>query len=457
VTGNSTPVGNHRTPKGKSYRERLVRIPAILSYPILALDHFFADQGTVRAAALTYTTLLALVPMLAFSFAILRGLGFAEELFGIIFNQLGPVFDPQIRDRLYSYITRVNVSTLGTTGLAAFLLSAILTLNTIEKALNVIFEVKHSRPLVRKFTDYFTILFLTPLLLGITLSATTVFQIRDWLAPLGEHWILTTGAEVLLKMVPILASVVLFMYILMVIPNKYVSFKSAFMGGIIGGVLWFYLQWGYVSFQVGFSRYEAIFGALAQLPILMVWIYFAWCILIYSAELAAIVDGRTIRLQRAGNSVMSQVSLETAFLVMTSIASRSATRHPPWTIGTLAENLNLPLETLKSTVECLQNKGLIDQSETSGGLLLVRHPATIFGTDILDAVEETSSLQGELVDGRVHSLLDEIHQQRRQTLENVTLENLRRKTTETLEPSLITKSIRPEVAPAAVEQPSRNT
>ena len=152
MTGNSTPPGSHRTLKRPTFRERLVRGPAFLSYPILALDHFFADHGTVRAAALTYTTLLALVPMLAFGFASLRGLGFADELFQIIFNQLGPVFDPEIRDRLFSYVTRVNVRTLGTIGLAAFLFSAILTLNTIEKALNFIFEVKRSRPLVRKFT-----------------------------------------------------------------------------------------------------------------------------------------------------------------------------------------------------------------------------------------------------------------------------------------------------------------
>ena len=258
-------------------------------------------------------------------------------------------------------------------------------------------------------------------------------------------------------MVPILASVVLFMYILMVIPNLYVSFKAALMGGVVGGVLWFYLQWGYVSFQVGFSRYEAIFGALAQLPILMVWIYFAWCILIYSAELAAIVQGRPIRLHRAEKPVTSPVSLEAAFHVMASIANQSATQNPPWTMDTLSEELDLPIESLKSTVTCLQDKGLVAQSENFGGLLLVRHPATILGTDILDAVEDTSSMLDASEDSKVHSLLHEIDQQRREKLETITLEDLRTKHLETLEPSLIPDSIQPEVAPTAVEQPSRNT
>ncbi len=162
-----------------NFREILSRAPAVMRFPILALDHFFADQGTVRAAALTYTTLLAIVPMLAFAFASMRGLGFADELFEILLRQLGPVLDLETRDRLFSYIARVNVKTLGATGLLAFLFSAVLTLNTIEKSLNHIFEVRRQRPLIRKFTDYFSILFLTPLLLGITISATAVFQARE--------------------------------------------------------------------------------------------------------------------------------------------------------------------------------------------------------------------------------------------------------------------------------------
>lgn len=396
-----------------------------MRFPILALDHFFSDHGTVRAAALTYTTLLAIVPMLAFAFAILRGLGFADELFGILIHQLGPVFTPDIRNRLYSYVTNVNVKTLGATGLAAFLISAVLTLNTIEKCLNVIFEVHRQRPLVRKFTDYFSILFLTPLLLGITISATAVFQARDFLAPLSGYWILTGGAELLLKMVPMLASIILFALVIIVIPNTYVRLKPAAAGGIVGGVLWFFLQWAYVSFQIGVSRYEAIFGTLAQLPILMVWIYFAWCILIYSAELAALVGGRRIRLGDLEDTLDQCPPPEFALKIMAALATRAETRTPPWTLKNLANQLDTSPKILKTVVDRLQQKGLIAVAREGGGLLLPRSPAAISALEIVEATEGNFTHFDMTDNERLKALIDKIRNQRRDTLKNVTLENLR--------------------------------
>lgn len=398
---------------------------SVIRYPILALNQFFADHGTIRAAALTYTTLLAIVPMMAFAFASLRGLGFADDIFEFILRQLGPVFNPEMRERLSSYVMRVNVKTLGVTGLAAFLFSAVLTLNTIEKSLNAIFEVRQQRRLIRKFTDYFSILFLTPMLLGITFSATAVFQARNFLAPLGDYWILTSGAAVFLKMIPMLSSVVLFTLVLMVIPNTHVRLIPATLGGVVGGFFWYFLQWGYVSFQIGFSRYEAIFGTLAQLPILMVWIYFAWCILIYAAELTAIAGGKRVRRQGSDNRTDQGSLTDIALLVMTSLASRAATREPPWTIANLSETLDSPPEIMKTAFKCLQEKGLLTETGEGGGLLLTRDPATISALEIVDAVEVRTSRHENGDNRRVNPLLQEINSQRLTALDGVTLLHLR--------------------------------
>ncbi|MDP7503645.1 MAG: YhjD/YihY/BrkB family envelope integrity protein, partial [Nitrospinota bacterium] len=180
---------------------------AALHLPILALVRFYADQAPIRAAALTYTTLLSIVPVLAFSFAILRGLGFDQGIYEYIIEQLGPVFNTDVREQLFAFIGKVNFKTLGATGLGVFLLSVILTLNTVERSLNVIFDVKEDRLLSRKFTDYFSMIFFTPLLLGIILSSTALFKIRGFVASLGSYWFLTTGAELLLKLVPLAGSI----------------------------------------------------------------------------------------------------------------------------------------------------------------------------------------------------------------------------------------------------------
>jgi len=92
-----------------------------LRLPILALVRFQADHASIRAAALTYTTLLSIVPILAFSFAILRGLGFDKGIYEFILEQLGPVFNMEVREKLFTFIGKVNFKTMGATGLGASL------------------------------------------------------------------------------------------------------------------------------------------------------------------------------------------------------------------------------------------------------------------------------------------------------------------------------------------------
>jgi len=390
-----------------------------LRLPILASENFLADQAHLRAAALTYTALLSLVPALAFAFALLRGLGFEENVLDFVLLQFFPATEAGIYERILGYIARVNAGTVGAIGVAGLLLTVVLTLNTVERSLNVIFRARRPRTLVRKLTDYFSILFLAPLLLGVTISATAFLQLREWLGPLGAHWLFTGGAALGLKLLPLIGAVVLFALVLLVMPNARVRPRAAAVGGITGGLMWFVLQWAYVRFQFGFSRNEAIYGALAQLPILMVWIYLAWCVLLYAAELAALLQGRPAG-PRGGGSPADPRDL--ALRLMAALARRSATREPPWTLEALQEGLDAPREILETVADQLKAHGLLAEANEDGRLLLGRHPAAIPAAEIFDAVEEAPSPEG----GRgLEALLADMRARKRAALEGVTLEHLR--------------------------------
>ncbi len=392
-----------------------------LRLPILALVRFYADQAPIRAAALTYTTLLSIVPVLAFSFAILRGLGFDQGIYKYIIEQLGPVFNSDVREQLFAFIGKVNFKTLGATGLGVFLLSVILTLNTVERSLNVIFDVKEDRPLSRKFTDYFSMIFFTPLLLGIILSSTALFKIRGFVASLGSYWFLTTGAELLLKLVPLAGSIILITLMLIVLPNARIRFVPGLTGGAVGGVLMFFLQWGYVSFQVGFAGKMAIYGHLAQLPILMVWIYLSWCILFYAAGLSALVQGVP---DKTGARGAAAGGWGPALMVVASLASRAATREPLLTLEGLEKKLDYPGEILIDIINRLKESGLVAETGEGKQLLTARNPAAIAAIEIFDAAEDAPHTGAGGEYARAGALLGESHKKRRQALEGVTLDML---------------------------------
>ncbi|OGL59981.1 MAG: hypothetical protein A3J27_15495 [Candidatus Tectomicrobia bacterium RIFCSPLOWO2_12_FULL_69_37] len=391
--------------------------PPLLRLPILAFRLFLSDQAHLRAAALAYTSLLSLVPVLAFAFSLMRGLGFEEDLLSFLLLQYFPASDPGLYGQVVGYVRQVNAKTLGAAGLGGLLLSVALTLGTVEKALNDIFGARRQRSFVRKFTDYFAILFLSPLLIGITMSGIALLQLRERLGFLGGIWLFSEAATLALKLTPLLGAILLFAWILVVMPNTRVSARAAAWGGVTGGAAWFLLQWAYVRFQVGFSRYEAIYGALAQLPILMVWLYLAWCTLLYAAELAALAQGRRPP-AGAGEGAPASDPAELALCILTEAAMRSAGEGPLLGREEVEKGLDARPEILETVLDRLQTHGLLLEAGEGGRLLLGRHPASIPAVEAWDLFPPAPLPGGE-------RLFGEMRRRRRSALEGFTIEQLR--------------------------------
>jgi membrane protein len=268
--------------------ERAHPLRRALAVPIAVARRFYDDQCLMRASALAYTTLLSLVPLLALMFAVLKGLGVQHRLEPLLLSRLS--LRQETTDLIISYIDRTNVSTLGALGAAMLVLTVISVLGTIESSFNYIWRVTQPRSVWRQVTDYLGVVLLTPMLLlaGVALtSAAQVQSILQWI--LGISYI-GDMARRALSLSPILINAAGLGVLYAVMPNRRPAFKPIAFSALVAGALWQLVQWTYVRLQVGVAGNDAIYGALAQLPVTLVWIYVSWVILLVGAEIAAVLE-----------------------------------------------------------------------------------------------------------------------------------------------------------------------
>ncbi|HZP46537.1 MAG TPA: YihY/virulence factor BrkB family protein [Candidatus Binataceae bacterium] len=345
----------------------------------IAYEGFNRHNVMLWASGLTYTTSLSLVPILAVALSALKAFG-GDALMRPLIQRFLAVNSPEIADRLLGFVTNINASRLGVVGGASLLLTVVLTLGTIERAFNHIFNAPRGRTWIRKFTDYLSLVFTLPLLIAAAVSLR--FQVHanlPDLAPLG--WVLAT--------IPLWAG---FTFLYLIFPNTRVRWNCALLGGLLAAILLEAGQWGYVHFQVGVARSQAIYGALAAIPIFLTWIYMAWVIVLVGAELAAAAqsaDSGIVVDYRSGD--FPRIA---ALLAVTRIAeAMRGGKAPACTARSLAEELNAPLPAVQAVIDQLTAAGLVHQVATKAApadsvLMLSRDCGVLRVADVLAALGE---------------------------------------------------------------------
>ena len=257
---------------------------------ILAFKGFNRDKCQLRAAALTFYSILSLIPILAMVFGIAKGFGFEQKLELLLQEKIASR-DMVAQEGLDWVISKAKLlleSTRGSliagVGLIVLMWAATRVLRHIEAALNDIWEIKNSRPWIRNFTDLLSIMVVAPILF-ILAQSTTVF-ITAIIQDLSKGMELLGHLFLLIKLVPFGLIWLLFTMIYVVVPNTKVNFKSALVAGVIVGTIFQLSQWIFFKSQMGISKYNAIYGSFAFLPLLLIWIQTAWLILLLGAEIA---------------------------------------------------------------------------------------------------------------------------------------------------------------------------
>jgi membrane protein len=276
------PPDKHSPPKYFLIRQ--------LKIILIAIRGFTHDKIQLRASALTFYTLLSIVPIVAMLFGIASGFGFEKTLEKIIiekFQNQKEVMDWIIKFA-QNFLQNANGGVIAGFGVVLLFWSVMKVLGNIEQSFNDIWQIKVSRPLVRKFTDYLSIMLLAPVFFILS-SSLTVYISTEIVEITHESMILRALGPVLyflLNLIPYFLIWMVFTLIYVVMPNTKVVFKSAVIAGIIAGTMFQVLQWGYIHFQMGVNRYSAIYGGFAALPLFLIWLQISWLIVLLGAEIS---------------------------------------------------------------------------------------------------------------------------------------------------------------------------
>lgn len=230
----------------------------------------------------------------------------------------------------------------------------------MEEAFNVAWGVPETRSFYRKFSDYLSVLVSAPLLLLAATSITTTLQ-SEWLFGwLTERTYLGDVFLFFLGLAPYLTVWVAIFLLYIFIPNTRVRYGSALIGAILAGTLWNFAQWAYIHFQVGAGNYNAIYGTLAALPILMIWIFVSWTIVLFGMEVVAAHQHRaTFRRDIRGKEISHSMQELVALVVLRHVADAFYQGTPGWGEQHLAVKLGIPLRIVRDTLEHLLEEGFI--------------------------------------------------------------------------------------------------
>jgi membrane protein len=386
------------------------------------------NQTLLRASALTYFTMLSLIPLLALAIGLVEAFGAGDSLVRIVAAQIAAV-SPEAGDRIVELVRRVDFRSLGAVGGGTLFLTTVLALSNVEKALNYIWGVARQRPLVRRVPDYLAVLIVAPLLLTVALSMATSLRSEAVVGRVLAHPVLAQLYEMGLRQAPTVLFWGAFSFLYWFLPNTTVRPVPALAGGALAAVLFAALQAGYVAFQVGVARANALFGSFAALPVLLVWIYFSWAIVLLGAELAfALQNFASFRQARVGEEPRPAEREAVGLAVAAHMARAFRDGVGGMTAEELAGALDVPVRTVRSLLGELEAAGLVAPrgDDRLDGCQLGRAAETITVAELLTALRGANedALRRVAADPALCALLEEIGSEVRPLLEGRTLADL---------------------------------
>ncbi|MFT5443062.1 MAG: membrane protein, partial [Myxococcota bacterium] len=254
-----------------------------LQVVIMVGEGFVRDQLLLRASALTYVTALSVIPLLAVAFSIVRLFDPNNNL-AVIAVEYIAAGSPDAQGTLLELIGGANIVGLGTVGAITLFVSSVFALRHLETTLNSIWGVRKDRGMARRFSDYLTVIIVAPLFTGAAMSLGASLESDPMLARMLEMPGMAIFYEMGLRHAPEFFLLIAFSFIYWFFPNTHVHAKSALVGGALAAVLFSLAQQGYVGLNIGAARSSAVYGGFAALPLLFVWLYVCWAIILLGAE-----------------------------------------------------------------------------------------------------------------------------------------------------------------------------
>ena len=339
----------------------------ILAVLVISGHRFIKDSCIVSASALTFYSVLSLVPIVALVLGIAKGFG----VYSLLENQLHQqtFTNPEIVDFVLQFANQALENTQGglITGIGiVFLLWAVIkVLGNTELAMNQIWGVVRGRSVTKKFTDYLSIMFIAPIFV-VLISSINVFLTSNLQTIAMEDGFLSYASSLiitLLNFLPFILVWMLFIFLYMFMPTTRVRFKYALLAGIVAGSVYQVVQWFYIRFQIGVSSYNAIYGSLAALPLLLVWLQLSWSIVLWGTELCYIMKNRHFMFRDVMDKESRWIdNIDLSLQVLTYISKEYIQNNGVPTLEKISAELCMSTSKLQVVLQQLTDKGILAET-----------------------------------------------------------------------------------------------
>jgi membrane protein len=336
----------------EEYPPRMKFLFKYLRIVVLSIRGSMENKVTIRASALTYYTLMSIVPVLAMAFGIAKGFGADKYLQEQIVNSLKG--QEEIADKLVTFsntmLQKTGGGLIAGIGIVLLFYAVAKVMSSVETAFNDIWKIEKARTLSRKFTDYLSMMLIAPILLIAAGSinvylATSLNTIAKQIEIIGY---ISPYIMLILKFIPYLLIWILFSLMYIVMPNTKVSYQSGIIAGIIAGSAFVVLQWFYIDFQVGVSRYNAIYGSFAALPLFLIWIQFSWLIVLFGAEVSfANQNVDMYEFETETDRISAQSKRNLSLLILNFVVKRFVNGEEALTAHELSSSLKIPVRLMR--------------------------------------------------------------------------------------------------------------
>ena len=406
-----------------AWKRRLVHVGQVVW---MAVEGFDADACSMRASALTLASMLALVPALAASFAYIRGLGWTGQRLETMLLERATILSPEAVSTVVTWVDNTSIAGLGLVGALIAIGSAFSLLTQIEDAFDTVWGSPHGRSGVRRAADALMVLVFGPLLIAVAASSEAALRTSTtlaWLESFGGFQILIrTGFAMVWYTLVCFAFASMYMFL----PTSPVDRRAALIGGFVAGVAWQLAQTLYIAFQFGLQSYNAVYGALAQIPMLVAWMWTSWVIVLAGAEISAAIQnlrscGRHYVQRLVGVAARERLAISIAI----ELAQAAHARRAAPTLAELADVLKTPVRSVTEMFCVLAEEGLVhiggrDQRQC----FLSLSPGSIPADRVVAAARGENLVDAGAARAPVIRILENFREARRAALGNATLADL---------------------------------
>jgi len=348
--------------KGKTLLVKQLRIV------VLAARGFSNDKVQLRASALTFYSLLSIIPVAAIAFAIAKGFGLDQDLEKLItklitdnfqsYQEVLNKFLPQVR----SAIDETRIGYMAGVGIIILFWSVMSLLEQIESSFNHIWQVRSSRPWQRKFTDYLTMMLIAPvfIILSSGITGFISFKLTDFMSTAQILSFFKPLISFLIKLTPYFLSWIAMTILFIIMPNAKVKFVSALISGIIAGTIFQFLFWLYVDLQFGILKLSAIYGSFALVPLFIIWLQGSWIVVLLGAELSfANQNVSRYELESEALNISNYQKRALVLMILHLIIRNFSTGEKPISAENIALTLKIPMRLARDILQDLSSVNLV--------------------------------------------------------------------------------------------------